>query len=76
MTHPALHGLHDQPHDGTPAGVALIPTIIAAWQAGRLSEGQAAKFLRCDRIQLREWREQLCEMAEAWVKLTREGGEA
>lgn len=59
--------------------------ILLAWEAGLLSEGQVARLLKADRLQVREWRHDNLEALKAdmptrWAEFqaerAREGGSA
>lgn len=49
--------------------------ILLAWEAGELSEGQAATWLRTDRVTARRWRAlALKGAAELWAAFAAEKG--
>ncbi len=52
--------------------VYTITAILVAWQAGELSEGQAAQLMNCDRIHLRQLLNELNERAAQEWALYRE----
>lgn len=48
--------------------------VMAAWMAGEMSEGQAAKLIGHDRVELREHRDELLAVASAlWQRFRAEG---
>lgn len=53
---------------------AFLAELLAAWQAGRLSEGQAAELvgLRADVVGLREIVDAVAGRAETWWRMHRE----
>jgi hypothetical protein len=54
-----------------------IPAVLAAWQAGRLSEGQAARVLGVDRLGLRGLRDEAFAQADAiWAAVRQRPREA
>lgn len=54
-----------------------VPEVLVAWQAGELSEGQAARLLGVDRLDLRALRDEAVARAQAvWAAEHRERREA
>lgn len=70
-------------HSGSPAGYPSLSrykardrtyAVMAAWMAGEMSEGQAAKLIGHDCLELREHRDELLAVAsELWERFRHAG---